>query len=319
MPDHNAFPQTKHLNLTIAQWDEMQPIMRALGSPLRLQILHLLGAKPMHVGEIAQALDVPVSTAALNIRELEEGGLLLTENQPGTRGIMKLCSRRLDSLTINLVPPEKKSAQIVTMSLPIGSYSFAEGIEPTCGLSGVDGDIAEQDNPRSFYSPDRYRTQILWFRQGYLTYHYALLRIEEIDVQWIEFSCELCSEAPMFRDPWKSDIDVTINDVPIGVYTSPADFGGRRGLLNPDWWSDLNTQFGLLTTWKITREGSLLNGLPVSSAAIADLRLAKLPYIAVKIGVAAQAENVGGMTLFGKEFGDFPQNLVMRIGYISRR
>jgi predicted transcriptional regulator len=306
---------TKHLNLTITRHEEMAPIMKALGSPLRLAILRTLMSRPMHVHEIAQALDIPVSTAALNIRELEDSGLLITDQQPGARGVMKLCSRRLDSLMVNLIPSTTPLESVQTFSLPIGCYSFAEDIEPTCGLASAEEPIGEYDNPRSFYVPERFGAQLLWLRQGYITYHFALLRAYEMDIKRIEISCELCSEAPCSCDPWKSDIDMSINGTPIGTYVSPADFGGRRGLVTHPWWDDVSTQFGMLRTWSVTQHGSFIDSAQVSDVKIADLRLNELPFAAVRIGVSKDAVNVGGMNLFGRGFDDFPQDLVMRVFY----
>jgi predicted transcriptional regulator len=140
----------------------------------------------------------------------------------------------------------------------------------------------------------------------------------EIDVKWLEISFEACSEAPMYRDPWKSDIEVAVNGKPIGIWVSPSDNGGRRGLLNPPWWSDTSTQYGFLKTWRIDQSGTYLENVPVSAVTIMDLNLNTQPYIAVRIGVSAQAEHVGGMNLFGKGFGDYEQDLVMRVGYAMR-
>ncbi|MDR1599092.1 MAG: helix-turn-helix domain-containing protein [Oscillospiraceae bacterium] len=311
------FPETKHINLSIGRAEGMRPIMKALGSPLRLEILRILGAQPMYINEIAQALGVPVSTASLNVHELEDAGLLLTEQRPGSHGSMKLCTRRLDSLSINLVPPGEERGMVSVSSLPIGAYSLAEGIEPTCGMASLSGAIGEEDNPRTFYIPERLDARILWFRHGYLTYHFALLRVQEMRVEWIEISFELCSEAPMYRDPWKSDIDLRVNGVPVGMFTSLADYGGRRGLLNPAWWPDVSTQYGLLRTCRVTRSGSFMGEARVSDATVADLKLRELPYIAVRFGVSRNAANAGGLNLFGQGFGDYPQDVLLRVGYIT--
>jgi predicted transcriptional regulator len=312
-----TFPETKHINLSIGKAEGMHPIMKALGSPLRLEILRILGSQPMHINEIAQSLGIPVSTAALNVHELEAAGLIMTEQQPGTRGSIKLCTRRLDSLSINLVPPGENRETVSVFSLPIGAYSIAEDIEPTCGMASLTGCVGEEDNPRTFYVPERLDAQILWFRHGYVTYHFALLRVQEMRVQWLEISLELCSEAPMYRDPWKSDVELSVNGVPIGLYTSPADFGGRRGLLNPSWWQDSSTQYGLLRIWRVTRMGSFMGDTRVSDASLDDLRLRELPFIAVRIGVSRHAVNAGGLNLFGRGFGDYPQDIMLRVGYVT--
>lgn len=311
-------PERKHIDLSINQIDQMYPIVKALASMQRLQMLQMLGTRSMYVNELAEKLDIPVSTAANNIRILEDAGLIFSEQQPGTRGTMKLCHRRLDTMSVVLFPQEQGKDSVLSMSLPVGCFSLAEDIAPTCGLAGTHTSIGEDDNPRSFFYPGRFQAQLIWFRHGYVTYHFSILHIPDIHVQWLELSFEACSEAPMYRDPWKSDIDVSINGARIGKWTSPCDCGGRRGLLNPEWWSDISTQYGMLKTWRVDKNGSYLENMHVSDVTIADLALDTKPYVAVRIGVSPDAENVGGINLFGREFGDFAQDVQLRIGYTMR-
>jgi len=101
----------------------------------------------------------------------------------------------------------------------------------------------------------------------------------------------------------------------LGVWTSPGDYGGRRGRLNPSWWSDTASQFGRLKTWRVDAGGSCLDGEPLSGVALADLKLDAQDYISLRVGVDAGSENVGGINLFGEKFGDFAQGVVMRVGY----
>ena len=119
----------------------------------------------------------------------------------------------------------------------------------------------------------------------------------------------------MYRDPWKSDIVVEINGKRLGTWTCPSDCGGRRGLLTPNWWSDTSTQYGFLKNWRVDRSGSYLDNQRLSDVCLDDLELGRQPYIGVRIGVPADAEYVGGLNLFGEQFGDYPQSLVLRIGY----
>jgi predicted transcriptional regulator len=315
MPDKRYLPESKHINLEINNSDDMLPTLHALASPVRLEIVRMLGLRSMYVNEIAELLSIPVSTAAMNIRVLEEAGVLSSELQPGNRGTMKLCSRRLDSVSINLITNEKQRDAELELSLPVGCYSMAEDIVPTCGLASSRSAIGEDDNPRSFFCPDRFDAQLIWFRSGFVTYHFSVLSMSEINVKYLEVSFEACSEAPMYRDPWKSDVDVSINGKLIGTWSCPSDNGGRRGLLNPPWWSDMSTQYGFLKNWRVDHTGTFLENMPVSSVTVGELDLAAKPYIAVRIGVSPEAKNVGGLNFFGRGFGDYAQDLVLRVGY----
>ena len=108
---------------------------------------------------------------------------------------------------------------------------------------------------------------------------------------------------------------VTVNGVTLGTWVSPGDYGGRRGRLNPSWWSDTSSQFGLLKTWRVDADGSKLDGEPLSGVRLADLKLDQQDYISLRVGVRADSEHVGGLNLFGDKFGDFAQGVVMRVGY----
>ena len=307
--------ESKHINLSLNEIERLCPVAKALSSPLRVRMLALLSSRSMNVNEIADALSMPVSTAALNVRQLEDSGLIYTEIQPGIRGAMKLCSRRIDSVSMRLVPELQDGVSALTLSLPIGSYSSAQDIRPECGIVSEHAWIGESNAPRTFYHPDRFNAQMLWFESGELEYRFSLGEISPDQVESLEFTMEVSSNAPMYRDDFKSDIFVSVCGHELGVWTSPGDYGGRRGRFNPSWWSDTSSQYGLLKTWRIDEYGSTLDGTALSSVKLSDLHLDQQDYISLRIGVHADAEHVGGLNLFGEKFGDFAQGIVARIGY----
>ncbi len=47
---------------------------------------------------------------------------------------------------------------------------------------------------------------------------------------------ELSSEVPGTSADWPSDITLAINGNDVGTWTSPGDFGDKRGVFTPDWW-----------------------------------------------------------------------------------
>ena len=59
-----------------------------------------------------------------------------------------------------------------------------------------------------------------------------------INIDQITLSFEISSEAPGVCDNWPSDITFRLNDINIGKWTSPGDFGDVRGMFTPDWWFD---------------------------------------------------------------------------------
>lgn len=309
--------QGKHAELSIERPEKLILIGRALSSQVRLDVLTALAKRSMNVGELAKLLDVPMSTMALAIRTLEEADLIMSDIQPGSHGASKICSRKLDTISISLVPASMLDGpQPLTLHMPIGGYSSAEGIMPTCGLLSATQSLGPLDLPRLFYSPQRFEAQLLWFQQGFLEYHFSSINsLADAKIDWLELSFEACSEAPMYRDPWPSDISVEINHKRLGTWTCPSDCGGRRGHLTPDWWDLTNTQFGFLKTWRIDHSGTYLDHYQISDVSISDLSLGSSQYISVRIGIDPSSEHVNGINLFGEKFGDHPQSIDLRIGF----
>lgn len=291
---------------------ESLPVMQALSTQMRLNMfLHLL-EHPMNVGEIAEQFGIPVSTAASNIKRLENAGLILTEMVPGTRGTQKLCATVISRIVIDTVVPPKTNTDTIEISMPIGQFVDCSAT-PTCGLVGSGGIIGELDDPRAFYEPERSQAQLLWFRCGYVEYRFPnRVRVPE-QLDSLELSMEVCSEAPLHNPNWSSDITLWINQQEVGTWTSPGDFGGERGYLTPEWWGTHQTQYGLLKTWKVTDGGSYVDGRKISEVSLNALQLNQFPFITVRIGVKPGAVNEGGINLFGREFGNYPTDLVMRL------
>jgi len=306
----------KHMHLDInGPLGKIHPIVHALSSELRLQIIRRLGARSMNVGELSAALDVPMSTVSLNLSVLEKAGLVNGEAQAGARGTMKLCSRMTDLITINLAIAEDRPNYVGEVRMPVGYYSMAGEIRPTCGLAGPERIIGGYDNPMAFFLPEHFGAQLIWFREGFLEYCFPTMPFYGILLTSIEISFEACSEAVNYRPEWPSDISMAINGVKIGSWLSPGDLGGRRGLLNPKWWSDSSTQFGHLVTWRVDEEGSYVDHARISDVKLSDLRLDVGNHFTLRIGVDASAAHVGGMNLFGSEFGDFKQDILLRYTY----
>lgn len=287
--------------------------LKALASAPRVRILDMLADRLLNVSEVAEAAGMPVSTATLHINVLEAAGLLRADLSPGERGLQKVCQRVYDQVLIELPRTAGEPAQkIVELNMPIGAF-VASDVTPTCGLASEESIIGFTDDPTSFFEPEHVRAQLLWFRSGFVEYHFPnrVPPRSVADSLWL--SLEVCSEAPMHHLDWPSDITVWINGMEVGTYTSPADFGGQRGVLTPSWWDTRNSQYGMLKEWRVTHQGSYVDGVRVSEVRIGDLGLAEARRISVRIGVKADAQYVGGLNLFGRRFGNYPQDLVLRL------
>lgn len=290
---------------------KLEAVTKALGSETRLEILRFLSTHTSTVLEIAEALDLPQSTATLHINILEKAGLIETNLRPATRGLQKVCARVFDRIVIQLPAENQLEDTLVEVSMPIGAYTDFS-IIPTCGLAGEVGIIGHLDDPTTFYEPDRMYTQLLWFRRGYVEYRFPNRLPPGVLLDDIEISFEVCSEAPLHHADWPSDITVWVCGVEIGTWTSPADFGGDRGVLTPGWWDSQNSQYGLLKVWKVAQNGSFVDGVRVSDVRLSDLALKIGDAIPVRIGIKETTANIGGINLFGSKFGNYPQDIVLR-------
>lgn len=294
--------------------EQLYSVARALSSLDRIRILKKLEDDSYNVIELASMLQIPASTAGIHVRILEDAGLIRTKIQPGTHGSSKLCSRAIERINVLLQDLPVREGNMQTVSMPVGAYTDCE-VYPTCGLGGETAFIGASDDPASFYLPERVHAQIVWSAGGYVEYRFPNLFSGDISPKRLVLSAELCSEAPNYREDWKSDITVWINGVECGTWNCPGDFGERGGLLTPSYVLCGSTQYGLLTTWTVDSKCCSVNGKPAGSICIKELKLEDSPYITVRIGNKPDAKYRGGFNIFGAKAGDYPQDILLTFEY----
>ena len=298
----------------INETDELCNLGKALSSPVRLEILGLLYDQSMIIGEIAKKLDIPASSAAFHLKLLEQAGLVRMEEQPGTRGSTKLCTIKVDHIAIDMVKKNTDIDEIFSAEMPVGAYSSCQ-VTPTCGLCGPAGVIGNEDAEYCFYYPERMDAGILWTASGFVEYKFANGVPKKRRAKSVSVSMEICSEAPGYREDWKSDITVWINGMDCGTWTCPGDFGGRRGRLTPSFWPNGSTQYGIQTIWAVRKDGTYMNEKKVSDVTVEQLCFWEKSYVSVKIGNKPDAKYVGGFNLFGKGFWDYNQDIILTVEY----
>ena len=289
-------------------------IAKALASEPRIGILEYLSDRTASVTEIAKFFDMPITTASLHLKKLEEANIVSSRTIPGKHGQQRIYTRLYDTFVLGLKHNSRKNSKRFKTTMPVGAFVDHDAIVP-CGLATADEVIGNVDDPVSFNEPDRYQAQLVWLAHGYLEYRFPNYTYELSEPKSIQLSMELCSEAAPSAEDWPSDIFLDINDIRIGTWTSPASFADRRGILTPAWWASVNTQYGWLKVWQVDQQGSQIDGSTVSSVSIKDLSLPDQPYITVRIGIDDNAVNKGGMNIFGRGFGDHTQDIVMDIRY----
>ncbi|MBB5573333.1 MULTISPECIES: ArsR/SmtB family transcription factor [Rhizobium] len=290
-------------------------VVEALGSATRIEILNLLRLKgPLNVNDIAAHMKLPQSTAAINIKSLEKAGLIETHTMKASKGNQKICSSVYGEILIRF---ENRSTSlredVVAVSMPIGLFTEFE-VGPPCGLCSVHNVIGMLDVPGVFLDPQRMQAALLWFTRGYVEYKFPNnAKVNGRRIRKVEFSAELSSETPATNSNWPSDISIWVNGIKAGHWTSPGDFGDRRGLYSPSWWKLSGSQYGKLKTWSIDDQGTWIDGTMVSMQTITSLGLHDHHSIRFRIGIDETAGNPGGLNIFGKGFGDFDQDIVMSL------
>ncbi|MGL1891549.1 MAG: helix-turn-helix domain-containing protein [Spirochaetaceae bacterium] len=284
-------------------------VAKALAGEIRIQILELLTNEQKNLNEIATAIDIPLSTATVNVQKLEDAGLISAKLEPGKRGTQKICSLNFNKVIFD-IGNKQNMVPFKEISIPVGHFSNAK-VTPPCGICTDIHRLGKVNDFRSYYLPERLKAQLIWFNTGFLEYNFP--KSEDIDpIESLEIIMEICSEVPYYNNSAKSDISVWINDIDLGFWRSPGDFGGKKGRLTPKWWGIHKTQYGLLVTWKITNNGTYCNNNLVSEVCLKHLQLGDNAFISVKIGVKEDAKYARGINLFGQKFGNHPTDIVMR-------
>lgn len=296
--------------------ERIAQICKALSSPIRLKILNILKATVMSVQEIAATLDIPVSSTALYIKTLEEAGLVVTENQPGMHGSMRVCTCSMHSFYLQAYDSHTDAIDnTIVLDMPVGNYHQCN-IYPSCGMADESGIINAYDDVKSFYFPNRHNAQLLWFHKGSIEYHFPNISNPLLRLHEVSFCMEICSEAPGYHEHWPSDITVLINGIIVSTYCSPGDFGSRRGNLTPASWANGRSQYGTLKTFSVREDGGYEDGKLVNrNICLNQLNLQDQPYISLKVEIRDDARNIGGINIFGEKYGDYPQGIVMRLLY----
>lgn len=305
----------REIDLLIEDESELDDIIQALNTPVRRKIMSLLRSSSYSIAGLARKLKLPISTISFHVNILKIAGFITVTVKRNTRGNAKLIARHVDRLSIDFVTePHASKKQQFVQQIPLGSFTDAK-VEAGCGMASERGIIVADDMPGAFYSPERISAQIIWFSKGYLEYRIPNYMLKDKNVNAVTLSMELCSEAPNYNNEWESEIAFGINQVEVATYLSPGDFGGRRGRLNPEWWSDYSSQYGLIKTIRITNECVYLDETPVSTYNIEKLKLTEGDYFVFRIGVKEDAHHKGGVNIFGEKFGDFAQGLMYMVDY----
>lgn len=302
-------------NFLVIDPEEGMAVLKGLASPVRVSILKLLHEKgAQNVNDIAAILELPQSTVSSNVQILEDAGLVRAEIQKARKGNQKICHSTFDEV---LVAFREDIAKVkgghIEVAMPLGLYTSCDVTAP-CGLCTPDGIMGLLDVPDTFLDPNRMRAALIWFTRGHVEYQFPNnAKLATGDVKAIEFSMELSSEVPGTSADWPSDITIWVNGKEIGTWTSPGDYGDKRGVYTPDWWKLKGSQYGKLKSFTIDKTGSYVDGLKMSDVTLKDIEVAAHHSIRMRVGIKDDAGHPGGINIFGRGFGNYDQDILMRI------
>ena len=302
--------------LHVKNLDEGLEVFKALGSELRINIINLLQENhEMNMNELATSLGITNGALTSHIKKLEESGIIQVMTERGGHGNQKICKVAIDKIVVDVESEETEEDQnIYNTEVKVGHYSDYN-VYPTCGLATSKAIVGEVDDPRYFSHPDRINAGILWFTKGYIEYMIPNLLPSATKIDQITVSLEISSEAPGINNDWPSDISIFLNDVKIGTWTSPGDYGDVQGIFTPDWWFPNWNQYGLLKMIVINKKGTFVDGLKISDVTINQFNLDYKSTVRFKFEIEEDAKNIGGITIFGSEFGNYNQDIKVRIAY----
>ena len=125
-------------------------IFKALGSPVRVRILRLIQEKEgLNIKQLAQTLQIPVTTLSPHLGLLEEAGLIEFQDEALNHGNQKRCyaAKDWEQLLVDFTL-SRSNLQIYSAELGVGQFSDFS-VTPTCGMATATSFVGQLDQPRS--------------------------------------------------------------------------------------------------------------------------------------------------------------------------
>ncbi len=296
---------------------EAMPVFKALSSETRISILEILGKEgPLSMTGLSERTGLTAGSLTPHIRMLQACGIIEISMSEGKHGLQKICRLNPESLLIEPVQ-DTPAKTIHEAEIGVGEYTSFH-VFPTCGLCTQEHIIGRVDNPAVFSDPNHGKAEILWLGRGWVEYTLPSLLMENEKALEIQITMEISSEAPGIAEDWPSDICFSLNGISIGTWTSPGDYGRIPGIYNPSWWFPNWNQHGLFKLLSINNRGTFIDGMRISDIILDDLDLRHGKAMLFRIGVSETGDHVGGLTIFGHGFGNYPQDIHIRMHYAQQ-
>lgn len=292
--------------------EETIAICKALGSSVRMEIIQILAhQREVNLNELAKQLNITNGAVTQHMKILQEVDIVDVKLMSGKRGAQKIGYLKENKFMIDILLDVARE-NLYNVEIPVGGYNN-HTVYPTCGISTQSAIIGEVDDPRYFDAPERREAGIVWLGKGYLEYKIPNYLKANQKIEELQISLEISSEAPGVCEEWPSDIHFYLNGELLGYWTSPGDFGNVVGIYTPNWWPVNWNQYGLLKLVLVNKEGCFIDGRKISDLSIDHFEIDYKSDITFKLGVPENAANIGGLTVFGKGFGNYNQDISVRV------
>jgi predicted transcriptional regulator len=292
-------------------------VYRALSSAVRLKILRQIAVKDTTATQLAKQLGLTQSAVSKNLKLLLDSQLIhLEASKDGRSKILKLS---IQDITIHLPKEIFPEYHQMDYSIPVGNYFSMDKIQPSCGLASEYAVIKRFDDPSTFFESERLSAQLLWFTSGEIEYQIPIQIPKSASLRLLDISFEAASEFPGSNNNWPSDIELWLNHHFVGEFHVAGNFSDVRGKYTPSWWRDSLSQYGTLIQLRVSDRNTGINGHAISDFNLNDLDVTNTDSIKLKFRIPVTPHNVPhGLTLFGKHFGNYAQDILVSSYYENR-
>lgn len=324
-------------------------IVKALSNDYRIAILEMLGEEDATIQSIMARLKLSKTAVLTHLNSLETAGFISSELVRGSVGNQKLYHKEYDRLIFNFSPGKENEEEEQYYEIPVGIGNYFDfRVYPPCGLATREHIIDKWDDPSVFFHPDRISARLLWGALGFVEYRIPLnIPFETDGFSRIEIVLEASAQGDLpthrqlrlpssvdrsrLRDG-ESSLTFSLNGVAIAQSTvrefsrttTKGGLTGAKGKYTPGWWRGSN--YGDLLALVIDSAGTSVNGQRVSSVSLGDIfpagffadhgeqceELRSDAYLSLRIEVGADAPAIGGFTLYGRGFGNYDQDIIVR-------